>query len=574
MGAQATTAEGRKRPGRPGLETVLRSARLVSGLVMFAFVTMHLANHALGLVSLDAAEAGRLWFLAIWRNLPATLLLYGAVLVHVSLVLRSLYRRRTLAMPAREAAQTLFGLLIPLLLAEHVIGTRVFHELTGVDDTYEFVVRALWITTPAVGARQAIALVVVWAHGCLGLHFWLRFRPWYPAAAPLLLLAAVVLPLLALLGFADLGQAVAAIDRPPLPPTVDQSLIPIALEQKDLVTTAIYGTFGGAMVLLFSLRAWRHHRERRHLVEIRYESGERVSVPRGTSVLEASRIGGIPHYSACGGRGRCSTCRIRVTDGLDRLPPAGAIEAATLLRIRAAPDVRLACQLRPAHAVSVLPLLAAAGRATPGSHRQTAPGREREIAVLFCDIRGFTALADRRLPYDVVFLLNRYFAIVGKAVEQSGGRLDKFIGDGAMALFGLDAPKQQACRAALAAAEAILGDVGRLGSELAGELGAPLRVAVGIHAGPAIVGTMGYGATLGMTAIGDTVNVASRLEAVAKELDAAIVISEDAARLSGLEIERFERREIGIRGSALPLEVRIVPQDAAAALPREATAAA
>ena len=187
----------------PAFETVLRSARLYSGLVMFCFVTMHLANHALGLVSLAAAEAGRLWFLAVWRNPPATLVLYGAVLVHVTLVLRSLYLRRTFAMPAREAAQTLLGLLIPLLLAEHVIGTRVFHELTGVEDTYEFVARALWITTPQVGARQALALLVVWAHGCLGLHFWLRFRPWYPAAAPWLLIAAVLVPVLALLGFAD-----------------------------------------------------------------------------------------------------------------------------------------------------------------------------------------------------------------------------------------------------------------------------------------------------------------------------------------------------------------------------------
>ena len=162
-------------------------------------------------------------------------------------------------------------------------------------------------------------------------------------------------------------------------------------------------------------------------------------MPKGHSVLEASRIGGIPHYSVCGGKGRCSTCRIRVTEGLDEPPPAGPVERITLSRIHAAPDVRLACQLRPTHDLTVLPLLAAdRERALPAGSRQSAPGREQEIAVLFCDIRSFTALADHRLPYDIVFLLNRYFAIVGKAVEQSGGRLDKFIGDGAMALFGLE----------------------------------------------------------------------------------------------------------------------------------------
>ena len=196
------------------------------------FVTTHLGNLALSLISLDAAEGARHWFLFVWRNPLGTALLYGAMLVHVALVLRSLYSRRTLVMPAREAAQTVLGLLIPLLVAEHVIGTRIFHALTGIDDTYEFVVRSLWISAPQVGARQAFALVVVWAHGCLGLHFWLRFRPWYPKAAPSLLIAAVLIPVLALLGFADAGQAVQMMDRPPLPYNVDPSLIPVALEQK------------------------------------------------------------------------------------------------------------------------------------------------------------------------------------------------------------------------------------------------------------------------------------------------------------------------------------------------------
>ncbi len=562
MEQDAAPADGPKLPrnaARPGLETVLRSARLVSGLAMFIFVTMHLANHALGLVSLEAAEAGRLWFLAIWRTVPATVVFYGAVLVHVTLVLRSLYLRRTFAMPVREAVQTVLGLLIPLLLAEHVIGTRVFHELTGVDDTYDFVARALWVTTPQVGARQAIALLVVWAHGCLGLHFWLRFPALVSDGGAVAAGRCGAAPRACAARLCRSRPAVATLDPPPLPASVDASLIPAALHWKELITETVYGLFSGIVVLLLALRAWRQHRARRTLVDISYESGQRVSVPKGTSVLEASRIGGIPHYSACGGRGRCSTCRIRVTEGLGQLPPATTLEATTLLRIRAGPDVRLACQLRPAHDVTVLPLLAPAGRTTPGAHRSTAPGREQEIAVLFCDIRGFTALVFHRLPYDVVFLLNRYFAIVGKAVEQSGGRLDKFIGDGAMALFGLDSPKEQACREALAAAAAILRDLARLGTELAGELGAPLEVAIGIHAGPAIVGTMGYGGTLAVTAIGDTVNVASRLETMAKELDAAIVISEDAARLSGLELTHFESREIAIRGSARPVLVRIVP---------------
>ena len=288
-----------------------------------------------------------------------------------------------------------------------------------------------------------------------------------------------------------------------------------------------------------------------------------VRVPKGHSILEASRVGDIPHYSVCGGRGRCSTCRIRVIEGLDKLPPAGSVERMTLSRISAAPDVRLACQVRPTEPLKVEPLLAAhPEKALRDASGHGKPGREQEIVVLFCDIRSFTALSDHRLPFDVVFLLNRYFAVVGRAVERSGGRLDKFIGDGAMALFGLEGRKSEACRQALAASADILRELDGLSAQLRGEIPAPLRVAIGIHVGPAIVGAMGYGGVMGVTAIGDTVNVASRLESAAKEFDAAMVVSEAVVTLSGLDLTEFESRKIDIRGSARPLDIRVVPHGA------------
>lgn len=551
------------RPRREVPERLLRNARLVSGLVMMTFLVMHLGNLALVLVSLDLAEAVRPYVIGVWQTPPGTLLLYGSALVHVVLVLRTLYRRRTLVMPATEAVQTIFGLVIPIWIAEHVLGTRVFAAASGINPTYDYVVHALWISAPSLGVRQVVALIVIWAHGCVGLHFWLRHRPWYGRAAPLLLTAAVLGAVLPLLGFVDAGRTIQAAGTPLFPPGTDVAAVERGVARKDLLLPLVYAGTVGAVALVLLLRRLRRYRQRHSLVEIRYATGQGVRVPRGTSVLEASRIGGIPHYAVCGGRGRCSTCRIRVVEGLADLDAPGPIERSTLSRIHAEPDVRLACQLRPKHALSVIPLLnPAVSLAVISGGPQSAPGRERDIAVLFCDIRGFTALADRRLPYDVVFLLNRYFAIVGRAVEQSGGRLDKFIGDGAMALFGLEASREQACRQALDAAASILVELDRLGAELAGEIGATLRVAIGIHAGPAIVGSMGYGGVMGVTAIGDTVNVASRLESAAKEADAAIVVSEAAAQLSGLDLSGYELRTIDIRGSAEPLAVRVVPQQA------------
>jgi adenylate cyclase len=149
-------------------------------------------------------------------------------------------------------------------------------------------------------------------------------------------------------------------------------------------------------------------------------------------------------------------------------------------------------------------------------------------------------------------------------VEQAGGRLDKFIGDGAMALFGLNTTPEEACRQALNAAAAIVAEIEKLAAELADELALPLRIAIGIHTGPAVVGTMGYGRVRSMTAIGDTVNVASRLESAAKEFEAAIVISEPVANLSGADLAGIESREISVRGRALPLKVYVIPREKAA----------
>ncbi|MBS3648999.1 adenylate/guanylate cyclase domain-containing protein [Pseudaminobacter sp. 19-2017] len=551
--------------GNTRRELVVRNMRLVSGLILMAFVVTHLINHALGLISLGTAEQGRHIFLSVWRNPLGTLLFYGAVLVHVALTLLALYRRHTLSMPPREWAQVVLGLAIPLLIAEHVVGTRGLHQLFQAKDTYAFVVE-FWSQSAANSIRIVIALLVIWAHGCLGLFFWLRYRPWFPRAAPYLLVLGVLIPVLALLGFSDMSREVAAMESPSLT-AIDPDVVPAALAAKDTIDRAVYAAYVALLALVLGARAVRDHLERRNMIEIRYPGGRSVRVAKGCSVLDASRLGGINHYAVCGGRGRCSTCRIRVFEGLADQPEPDPVEARTLLRISAEDDVRLACQLRPTHDLGVAPLLSPLPSNEAPMGAASDPGHEKVVAVMFCDMRSFTAFADQRLPFDVVFLLNRYFGVVGNAVESAGGRLDKFIGDGAMALFGLEGRPDEACREALLAARAIIDGVDRLSEDLSAEFRGHLRVAIGIHVGQAIVGSMGYGRAMSVTAIGDTVNVGSRLEAAAKEFDAAIVVSEAAAKLSGLDLSGFDAREIEIRGRARPLGVYVLRQGATAPAP-------
>lgn len=138
----------------------LRAVRAGTGSILFVYVLTHLLNHALGLISLEALAFGRTIFLAIWRNPISTTVLYGALLIHAVLALRSLYGRRSLHMPFWEAAQLMLGLAIPALLWEHVLGTRIAHAMFGINDDYPFVLAILWTLEPTAGIRQVCTLLI------------------------------------------------------------------------------------------------------------------------------------------------------------------------------------------------------------------------------------------------------------------------------------------------------------------------------------------------------------------------------------------------------------------------------
>ncbi len=520
---------------------------LITGLCLGLFLLTHFLNHALGLISVDAMERARALFNLLWRSVPGTILLYGSLLAHFLLALESLYRRQTLRMPMREALKILFGLSFPFLVVSHVISTRVEWMLTGYGDGYYDVLPRLW-ADPFLATRQSLALLLAWFHGCLGLWFWMRSRDWYPRYALFLYSFALLVPLLALLGFAAGARS--------LPPASEMWFKPPRSDAETLhfIRLSILSLLWGGIVLTLIARLVPV----RGKVKVTYPD-RTVSVPRGYSVLEASRAAGIPHLSTCGGRGRCSTCRVRVIEGLEEQPPPGEAEKATLARIRAPDNVRLACQLRMTHDLSIAPVLGAENigvKLQPSE--QEAAGRERRIAVLFCDLRDFTLIAQQRLPFDTVFLLNRYFETVGEAVEASGGVIDKFIGDGALALFGLKNGIEEASLQALTAASRIARGIEVLNRSVTTELEAPLRIAMGMHAGTAIIGQIGYGRASSLTAVGDTINAASRLEGFAKEYEAQLAVSADVLRFAGLGKADCEIHDISIRGRAGTLETLIV----------------
>ncbi len=540
--------------------------RLWSGYVLFFYVVTHLLNHALGLISLRVLEAGRHLFASLWSNPVGLAVLYGAMLGHFFLALWSLYRRRALKLSRWEWAQWILGASIIPLGVVHVVGTRLAETLYDVQTGYPWVLGSLVAGNWTGIVRQFSLPLVVWMHGCIGLHFALRLKPWYRDWLPLLYGLALLIPAASLAGAAVALRDVAELAQRPgfLDMLFERANIPAPAQLANLYSIAA-GLEYAALALLVGAIAARPLRDlwerRAGVVRLDYDERRSVTQPAGLTILEMSRIAGIPHASVCGGRGRCSTCRVRITgEDRHRLPPASPEEAKVLARIGAPANVRLACQLHPPPGhYRVAPLLPATAGPTEAYRRQPqAHGGEHYVAVLFADIRGFTTISEGKLPYDVVFLLNRYFRATGQAVEAAGGRLDKFIGDGVMAIFGLNQEPQQACRQALDAARRMALALDDLNEAMSGDLDAPLRIGIGIHAGPAIVGEMGYARAAQITAIGDTVNTASRLESMTKEFGVELVVSQELLDRAGIDLGDAPRHEVEIRGRQSRLAVRAV----------------
>ncbi len=537
--------------------------RLISGLIMFAFVTSHFLNHALGLISLDLAEDAMWYLYRVYTSRLGSTAIYGAFLVHFLLALYALWQRQTLRLTAPEAVQYTLGFLVPLLLTEHVMATRVSDTFLGGDfGYYRSILTVYFHEDPWKGVLQAIVLVVAWVHACIGLRFWLRLKPWYDSTQPYLYAAALLIPVLALLGVLVAGEHVMELARNPEwvaeTFTIHHRPPPDGQRAMETLILALRLFFIGAILAVLLARVVRRHwRKRQGVSRVTYPNGRFIDVSRGVSVLEASRLLGVPHASVCGGRGRCSTCRSRIEGAASAIPPPSAEEIKVLRRVKARPDVRLACQLRPTGDIKVTPLLPPFATARDGFARPGyLQGGELEIAILFADLRAFTRLAETRLPYDVVFVLNRYFAAMGRAVEEAGGHLDKFIGDGVMALFGIGSDPATGCREALHAARLMSEHLVELNTALENDLGEPLRIGIGLHFGPTIVGEMGYSKAVSLTAVGDAVNTASRLESASKEYACELVVSEDLLTRAGIDLAAFPRHEIAIRGRQQMLAIR------------------
>jgi adenylate cyclase len=540
----------------------VRQVRIACGLVMFSYIFSHFFNHALGNISFAVMD----WWWSVhvgwWRTPIVNVTLYAAALAHMSLGFWALYQRRHFRYTAAEITQLVLGFSIPLLLASHFGAVRLGGLLLGRPPPhYELPLYAYWVPRQHMIAVQFILLTVAWTHASLGLYFWLRMKPFFKWAAPVLLVVAVLVPPLAMLGAHQGAREVIQLAKNPEWRAQHLNGIPPPERRMIDAITLFYFPIGylSAIGLVFVARGVRSLNERRRgTFTVTYPTRQ-VRVPKGFSVLEASLRHKVPHASVCGGRARCSTCRVRVVSDRFVLPKPSGREAFVLKRVGAAsdPSIRLACQLRPQSDISVIPILPPyVGADFVRNRRRINVGEERYVVSMFVDMRGSTTLSEARLPFDIVFLINRFVDAVSRGISEAGGLPNNFAGDGILALFGLKSDPATACREALRAAALVAANIAHLNHQFATEVRESIQYGMGVHAGEVIVGDVGFRGNTVFTALGNSVNVTARLQELSKTLDCGVVVSDEVCKLAGLPEDALTRTQVNIRGQAQSLTVR------------------
>jgi adenylate cyclase len=277
-----------------------------------------------------------------------------------------------------------------------------------------------------------------------------------------------------------------------------------------------------------------------------------VSVTEGASILDASLQAGIAHGRECGGMARCSTCRVAIVEGIDACLPRNEREKLIAERLHFPSEVRLACQTGITGDLVVRRLVLdeidVELTSLVRTGLPTCPvGREAKLAILFLDIRGFTTFSENLLPYDVIHLLRRFFLQMARVVSTHGGIVNNYMGDGMLALFGVEDPEHATLRAVEAGLE-MLAEAERMKPYERSVGGKSFDIGVGVHFGEAVMGALGSPEGPRVTVIGDAVNTASRIESANKIVGTRLLISEAAYREVRGEVRVGRSFELSLPG--------------------------
>lgn len=228
---------------------------------------------------------------------------------------------------------------------------------------------------------------------------------------------------------------------------------------------------------------------------------------------------------ACQGQGRCTSCRVEVVEGLENVLPRNSKEEKIAKLYHWSPEIRLACQSYAQGNIRLQALLPVDDERT-----QNLKANSARLAILFADIRGFTRFSEKHLPYDVIYILNVFYEKICEPIHSHGGYIDKFMGDGIMVLFGLDQRRStHPCLDACLAAKGMLQALKEANALLQKDWQESFCLGIGIHYGNVVLGEVGFSLKRDFTALGDTVNIAARIEQHTRRDGSQILVSEKVA---------------------------------------------
>ena len=283
----------------------LRAARIWSGLFLLAFVTSHLTNLSLGLISIDAMDAARPYLSGLWTGPITGFLLMAALTSHFFLGLWALFLRPTLRTNAQDIVQLLTGVIVVPLLATHAIGVSMVSN-AGMQLGYADTIRLFWLQSPGIGLMQVVMLSVVWVHGSAGLFTWLRSKENAQRLLNWLYLFAVIVPVVALLGYAEAGREMlvaghAGADLAKSPAMPENVVVPFA-QIKQVTNAVILGSIILAALTFFARFIRLTVQKTQEVILVRDGGPEMISTS-ALSMLDGFHRNDQLHANLCAGRG-------------------------------------------------------------------------------------------------------------------------------------------------------------------------------------------------------------------------------------------------------------------------------
>ena len=300
--------------------------------------------------------------------------------------------------------------------------------------------------------------------------------------------------------------------------------------------------------------------------------GERIiSVDKDQTVLDASLRAGIPHFHACGGKGKCTTCRIMVLEGEENLSPPNKKESKLRESIRMTSTIRLACQTKVLREpvvveriikdISEIQQYIQLGEKDLKAKKLKPLGEERYVVLFFLDIRNFTPFIETYLPFDVMYITRKLFNVFYNIIIKHKGKLIETAGDELFAVFGLETSIRDAADDSISAGLEIIDELDKLNNTYFKlYFFKEFEVGIGIHSGKVILGELNYDGQNKSTVMGLAVNIASRIQDATKDLNNSMIVSEEVLRHSSKK-EQYQSAQITLKGVTLDYNIYLLGRE-------------